>query len=261
MRSVERFVSAVVIAAALAVCLGCGGGGGGPADTIPPTITSVTVSPTVLQHQGGQVTVTVVASDTATSAAALRVSASLVEPSSGDVVVGPKTLPLISGTTYRASLTAPANTTSAAQTYTVRVRVLDGAGNEATDETQSISVNGLNPPTITSVGVSPATFDYHGGSATVTVVASDDTTAPAAMEVLASLIEPGSGAVVSGPVVLAFVSGNTFRGPLDVPPDASAQARTYKVRASVRDADDNVTVNETKSVSVGGLTPPPPPPS
>ncbi len=145
MRPIERFVWAFLMAGMLAACLGCGGGGG-PTDKTAPTITSVTVSPAAFDYHGGSATVTVVASDNATSASAIQVSASLVEPGSGSVVSGPVALPFLSGEEHAGSITVPPNPTAQARTYTVRVTARDADKNVRRDESQSVSVSGLVSP-------------------------------------------------------------------------------------------------------------------
>lgn len=129
-----------VLLLALVVCLGCGGGG----DKTPPTITAVTVTPNILDYQGGQATVSVTASDDVTAAPALLVTAELLD-SSQAVVAGPATLTL-AGATYSGVLTAPSNLTAQQHTYTVRVSARDAAGNTATDQSQSLTVSGLDGP-------------------------------------------------------------------------------------------------------------------
>lgn len=132
----------------LCLCLlawGCGGGGGG-ADTTPPVISNVSLSPSTFTFEGGATTVTAVVTDNATEPASLEVNAYLMDPISLEIIVGPAPLSLQSGNTYQGILFVYPNLTSEDRVYLVRVSATDAAQNTANNDSQQVTVPGLQQP-------------------------------------------------------------------------------------------------------------------
>ncbi len=106
------------------------------ADTVAPQLGSVTVTPTALAHQGGEVALSVRASD---NVGIGRVLITQIKPN-GEQNSG--IVPPVSGAPtngeWQTKWTIAGNSSTTAQTYTIKVKVNDAAGNAA--EAQPIHI-------------------------------------------------------------------------------------------------------------------------
>ncbi len=138
----KRIVYLLAIVAIL-VTLACGGGGGGggggtSADTTPPTIGSLSVSPSLLTLN---TTVQITATVTDLGSGVQAVQALLTYPDNTQVSTN---LTLSTGNTYQATFNAQWG--GSAGNLIVRLQAVDRSGNTATRETQVRLVGNPPPP-------------------------------------------------------------------------------------------------------------------
>ncbi|MCE5324381.1 hypothetical protein LLG46_13860 [bacterium] len=134
-----------IVCIGIVLVSGCGGGGGGSSkeDTAAPVITNVNADTSSLTFKGGNVTITANVTDDSTIASVIAVTS---KKTSGELV-SQEPMTLSSGSTYRAVVTAPANTTSSALTCTVVVYASDSLGYQSHTQTSfNVPVAGDSPP-------------------------------------------------------------------------------------------------------------------
>lgn len=145
MRTIEKYGLFVLGIIAIALILACGGGGGGGggggsiADTTPPTIGSLAVSPSLLTV-GTQAQISATVTDTGSGVQAVVAVVTYPDNTQASVTLSASG----SGSTYTGTFTAqwtPSGTGSSAR---VQLRAVDRAGNEARDET-TVRTAGLPP--------------------------------------------------------------------------------------------------------------------
>ena len=137
----RAFIAGILVTLVAACVSGCGGG-----DSTPPTISPVGVAPTAYTYAGGQTTVDVVAYDGSASTPATEATAQLLTSGTLTPVGNAVTLVLQSGAAFRGTLSIPPNLTAQTVTYLARVSARDAAANEATRDSQAITVQGLDLP-------------------------------------------------------------------------------------------------------------------
>lgn len=130
--------TAIVLAALLPACGGGGGGGGTPVDIIPPVISSLSVSPTLLTP-GSDVTIEATVAD---NDRLDTVTAVVTFPDNQQVTVNLRrsSNPVV----YSGMFVAQWQPTQTANTARVQVRARDAAGNQAQRET-SVRLTALPP--------------------------------------------------------------------------------------------------------------------
>jgi hypothetical protein len=125
----------------------------GTPDTTPPKILFATVTPQSLPAAGGVVTVSVQAGDND------RVDSAVISLTRPDGQTTPMTMSLASGTAaygdWKYSWTVGANTSTAPQTYGIKVTVTDASKNTASSQPSTFTVAGAPSPTILQKAVSP----------------------------------------------------------------------------------------------------------
>ena len=116
-------------------------GGSAAAGTAPP-ITNPALAPGTLRFTGGQVTLRADVSDAGGVAA---VAAGITKPDGSQETVA---LANTAGSTYGAGWTAPGNAAAdgRGQQYAVRFRARDAAGNEATSDPLTLTVQAATTP-------------------------------------------------------------------------------------------------------------------
>lgn len=209
-----------------------------PPDTRAPDLTSPTATPDSLPSGGGPVTLTVMAGDNVgvTSARAevtkpdgSKQTVSLTRDS-GDALLG----------RYRGTFNTPANTTTAALSYSAAFFARDAAGNEGTaSEARRFTVAGRDvaPPALGGASVNPPTLPAAGGPVNLSVTATDNN---GVTRVQATVKRPDNSQLI---VLLALTGGTsasgTWTGTTTLPPNPGSSQQTYLVGFTGFDAAGN----------------------
>lgn len=147
----RSLLGALALALAFAV-VGCGGGGGGTSvDTRGPAVSNVSVTPASLTFNGGQINISATVSDTT----GVQSVVAVIAKSGSTPVEVPMTA---SGTTYTASYSIPANTSTTGQTnvYSVTVRATDTLNYSSTMAAGSVQVAAPDEETVPPPPVFPS---------------------------------------------------------------------------------------------------------
>jgi hypothetical protein len=122
-------------------------------DTVAPQLGPVTVTPTALTHQGGEVMLSLRAAD---NIGVVRVLLTQIRPS-GEQNSG--IVPLVSGTPtngeWRTQWRIGANGATTAQTYTIKVKMTDAAGNSVEAQPIALTVAGRPAGSSPVLGTQP----------------------------------------------------------------------------------------------------------
>lgn len=198
------------------------------ADTTPPVITNALLSPGLLSFEGGNVQVSVEIID--------ETELSLVNAQAYGSDGSYQAIALYQGDghTYYGTLEAAANFSDGTVSYQVEVQAYDAFHNynAATigevqvgpapqfDESPWVSMASLNPPVLPS----------SGGPVTISAQAGDNS----GLSAVLALITPVSGGA-GIEVGLNGISGSSFEGTWEAPPNAGPLAAEYIVEVVVRD--------------------------
>jgi hypothetical protein len=213
--------------------------GSAGADTTPPALSNCSVAPLALPSGGGQVTLTVNATD---NVGVASVTATLTRPGGATT---PVTLTLKSGSTYQGVFSAPANTTNAVQSYGVSFGAKDAAGNNAAPlvcAPFTVAAPGVPIPVLTDCNVVPRDLSPLGGDVTLTVtVTVGGNQTGAGLSVQAIVTRPdGSKATVP----LTAGTNNQYRGIFKAPPNTTGEPAVYPVTFQANEpGQDQVSVD------------------
>lgn len=225
-------------------------------DVISPVIQNLSITPTSLPAEGGQMTLLVRATDNIGVKEGKGVYATMARPDGTETGFD---LPLVSGTRangeWRWTWMINANTGSTAQTFGIKVRVRDETDNLVESALIPITVAGRTmvpvnpPPKVLSFTNTPTTFAYSGGNITVSVKASDDT---GVGEVRLIVVNPDGtqSAVPRIPLVGGTAMNGEWRYSWVMPGNSTSSPKVYGIQASVYDTGGAKTTSQTISVTV-----------
>ena len=126
----------------------CGGGGGEAPDVTPPSISSVSITPQLLDHNGGAVQVTAQVSDNHAAPSALAVTAALIPAAGGEPVAGPTPMSIALSGKFTAAFAAPSNNSFAGtdDDYFARIAAADSSANPSSANGGTLTVHAMEGP-------------------------------------------------------------------------------------------------------------------
>jgi len=200
------------------------------------TVTGVTASPTSLNHNGGDSTVTVTGTDLVPADTWIAVVISGSAPLYQQLSSG-------TATSVSADISFPANVGTTNRVYTIYVS-LDGAGSW-TPSAATVTVT--PPPVVTGLAATPTSFNHNGGDSTVTVTGTD--LDPADTRIAAFLNDTGAPLYMETPTGTA----SNVSADLAFPANTGTTNRVYTIRVSL----DGGTDWEVTPIAAVTVTPPP----
>jgi hypothetical protein len=209
-----------------------------------PVIHSVTVSPGSLGHQGGQITITVDATDDVGISA---VSASTYSP---DGAIGSVDLHPSGASSYSGTFLIPANYTDSPVQWGIEAWVTDTQGASTSYISGGVEVAAQpqfdEPPVVSDPSVTPRELPNTGGQVTIAITASD---LRGISSVYAAVKRPDG---TTDAVELLGVSSSRFEGIYTAPSNSGTTPLAYTVSAAAADDIGQETWVDAGSFTVAG---------
>ncbi|MFB3817361.1 MAG: hypothetical protein ACE147_06840 [Candidatus Methylomirabilales bacterium] len=216
-------------------------------DFTPPQVLGFQVTPQQMQPYGGDVTLSVKASDNL----GISTVTALFRDPNGREVSAP--MPLAAGTPtngeWKVTQALPSNTTSGFLTYAVKATLVDTDGNSVETGLKSVGVNNDSvPPQLLSFTLTPQALPSAGGDVMLTVKASDNS---AVQSVTAHYTKPGGAeSTMQVPLAGGTPRNGEWRATWREHPNMGSSPLVSSVRVTVRDATSNATNSQPLTITV-----------